>query len=286
MATLERMLVHYDQAKRLLDEYPDGVPGYERVGFTLGDPNDDGISELTLDNGGHASVAAVAKAAGILEAGPLQASPTCIRQPAILGLANVGQIVTLDAGVWDDGDEDNALRAYGFGRGDASRPSTQIVWLYDGNENDPVQPQRGAALGRRQIVLPSAALGRTITVRVTRGRTTVYSEDFGPVEGGLTEYTFPAAPVQDADAVSADPGSRRRDGSSATARPPSKHATPRTDTDDKLNARGTGPKGKASAPKRSGAWGSKRDKLVEAGAEEKTPPPTADAVMEGPAAGS
>lgn len=284
MATLERMLVHHDQAKRLLAEYPDGVPGYERTEVKLGKPDSNGIAELTLADEGHASVAAVAKAAGILEAGPLQASPTCIKQPAILGLPNVGQIVTLDAGVWDDGEDDLALQAYGF-RGDASRPTTQIAWLYDGNENDPVRPQRGSSLGRRQIVVPGDALGRTITVRLTRGRTTVYTEQFGPIEGGLTEYTFPSPPVPDVDAVSADPGSRRRDGSSASARTPSKLSTPRTGADDKLKARGTGPKGKASAPKAPGA-GSKEKGLVEKGAEAKRPAPTAEAVMEGPAAGS
>lgn len=218
------MRVNHAQAERLLKEHGDaGVPGFETLEVDLGSPDDDGIADLVVKNNLHASVEAFANAAGILAAVPPYPEIKCLEAPKIIGLPNVGQFVTASAGVWEEPAESTAPPA-------VVPTGVVLRWLYDGNEEDPVvipegDPHGYGSGGGTDLHVPAAALGKSITLRVTRGATTVYSEPFGPIEGGLTEFTFPAEPVRDTDIVSAEPASRRRSGGVGTERRPQDEGT-------------------------------------------------------------
>lgn len=270
------MKVVHAQAVRILKEYADGVPGFEKQTYTLGDPDENGNAELTLA-GPHASPEAFAHAAGIIAAVPVAPILECLEAPKIIGLPNVGQYVTASAGIWAEPDAERL--------GDPGVTPSGVVlrWLYDGNDEDPVVIPEGDPHGygsgaARDLLIPQAALGKTIQLRVTRGRTTVYSEAFGPIEGGLTEYTFPAAPVRDADVVGAEPASRKFDGSSAEAHKSKGAQTPSTAAGKpEIQIQEPGkPVGKTGKPKKP----SKTEALQKRAASEKTPPPAADRTSE------
>lgn len=208
------MKVVHAQAKRLLDEYKQGeLPDHPGIEWKLGTPDAHGRADFEIVNNPHASDVAVATSVGVIAAPAPAPEIKCLQAPKIVGLPNVGQYVDLDAGVWEEPAETP---------GDpAIVPSGIVVrWLYDKNEEDPVVIPEGDPHGygtgnARDLLVPMAAIGRTITARVTRGATTVYSENFGPIGGGLTEFTFPAPPVRDTDTVSAESGARSSTGGSA-----------------------------------------------------------------------
>lgn len=272
------MRVPHAQAKRILEEYKkSGVPGYETLEYELSSADDNGQADLTVKGeSAHASIEAFAAAAGIIAASPPLPELKCITGPEIIGLPNVGQYVTASAGVWEEPDPER-LTSPGI------MPSgVTLRWLYDRNEEDPVvipegDPHGYGNGGGRDLLIPAAAIGRVITLRVTRGATTVYSPDFGPIEGGLTEFTFPAEPVRDSDQVSADPGSRRRSGASGpTATTKAAAQTPST---------GPGTTGKGTAadkPKgvKPPTKPSKQEALAKRAAAEKKPQPAADRISE------
>lgn len=272
------MKVVHAQAERILKEYAEqGVPGFEKAEFTLGSPDENGIADLDLAGGAHASPEAFAHAAGILEAPAVTPELKVLEAPKIIGLPNAGQWVTASPGVWEEPDPQRV--------GDPGIVPSGVTlrWLYDGNEEDPVVIPEGDPHGygsglAKDLHIPMAAIGRTIQLRVTRGRTTVYSEPFGPIEGGLTEFTFPGQPVRDTDVVSAEPASRRRSGASAPTKVASKKAqTPTTEATSKPDVVVQEPgkaAGRTGEPKRVKA--SKKEALAKRAAEEKTPPPAAE----------
>lgn len=263
------MLVYAAQAKRILDDYGDqGVPGFEKVPYKLETTDRDGVVELTV--AGHASPEAFANAAGIVEASPAPLEVKNVQAPQIIGLPNVGQYVVADLGVWEEPEPSDLPSPATI-----SRPNTSFRWLYDKNENDPVVIPEGDPHDRQDLLVPALALGRTIFLRVTRGATTVYSDGFGPIEGGLTEYTFKGQPVPDRDIVSADPGARNLDGSSQSPKAPKKGAqTPSTGTPGP--AKTVTPVEASDPEKQIGEKESQR--LAESGANVKEPEPAADRV--------
>lgn len=272
------MKVLHAQAKRILEEQKEsGVPGFAHLEYELSSADDDGLAELTLKDAGHASVRAFAYAAGVIEAAPPAPELVCIEQPKIIGLPNVGQYVTASAGVWEEPDPER------LGDPGVTPSGATVRWLYDRNEDDPVvipegDPHGYGNGGGRELLIPAAAIGREIFLRVTRGATTVYSEAFGPIEGGLTEFTFPSQPTLDSDQVSADPGSRRRDGSSGpTSKTKQAAQTPSTDaaTSKKKGTAAELAKPPAAPPKKS-----KTQALAERAAKETKPLPAADRVSE------
>jgi hypothetical protein len=194
------MRVNHAQAERLLNEHGDaGVPGFANLEVKLGKPNDDGIADLEVVNNLHASVQAFASAAGILEASPPAPEIKFLELPKIIGEPNVGQYVDASAGVWEEPDPSTVGEP-------GSTPTGMVLrWLYDGDEEDPVVIPEGDPHGETRLLVPAAAFGRTIQLRVTRGATTVHSDPFGPICEGLTEFTFQPGPVPDSTIVSAEP---------------------------------------------------------------------------------
>lgn len=193
------MLVHYSQAKALLEELADGVPGFEKAKHKLTKKDGD-LAELTIEDDPHASPHAFARAAGIVEAQPDQVKFKCIRDPEIIGYPNVGQIVTGSAGVWEE-PEVPAGVSYDQPR----MPTHQLRWLFDGDEETPAYQREDNGHGPDSYTIPPEALGHTLVLWITKGGTSVKSKPFGPIKEGLNEYPYTdAAPVLDTDIVRAE----------------------------------------------------------------------------------